>query len=198
MLKLVLGSPVLLIFILLRTLYYVQLGIKGTFLPITVVKGLGFDNGIIGTLNFITGAVMLLAQLSLLPRLRSLSAEKALCFSLATLIASMLMLVLSPANSLPLLLLSTVLSAGGTVVTAILVDTSLANALPDQERAQLLSMVTVLTVAISVPFMWLGGVLSAIPGFGPRLPMALIVALFVVCLGLLWVAKNMRRAKNPA
>jgi MFS family permease len=196
MLKLIFSQPTLIIFILLRTLYYVQVGVKGAFLPIAVVKGLGFANGTIGTLNFVTGGVMLLAQLLLLPMLRTLSTEKTLTFSMLTQIASMLMLVFSPVNSFFLLILSTVLSAGATVITAILVDTSLANALPDLERAQLLSMVTVLTVAISAPFMWLGGVLSSVSGIGPRLPLALITVLFAVCLALLWISGRMKKTHS--
>lgn len=197
MTKLILASPVLLVYILLRTLYFVQMGIKGTFQPIVIVSGLGFTNGIIGTLNVITGTVMLLAQFLLLPRLRSLSTDRALAVSVSTLAVSMLILVFAPANSLVLLILSTVLTAAGSVVTGMLVDTSLANALPDMQRAQLLSFVTVLTVALSAPFMWLGGILSDIPAIGPRLPMALIVLLFGICLALLRVAGKMRKQQKP-
>lgn len=198
LLKLVLASPLLLIYILLRTLYYLQVGLKTTFQPITVVNGLGFENGIIGTLNFITGAVMLLAQFLLLPWLRKLSTDKALAFSLSTLAASTLMLVFAPMSSLFMLILSTVLNAGGTVVTAMLVDTAMANALPDRERAQLLSMTTVFMVALSAPFMWLGGLLAGLPGAGPRLPMALIAILFAVCLALLAAAGKVKKARQYA
>jgi MFS transporter, DHA1 family, tetracycline resistance protein len=193
MLKLIFSNPLLLVYILLRTLYYVQIGLKGTFQPITVVQGLGFSNTIIGTLNLITGAVMLLAQFLLLSRLRTLSADKAMAVSLTTMTASMLILVFSPAHSMALLILSTMLSAAGTVVTGMLVDTSLANALPDSERAQLLSLATVLTVAFSAPLMWLGGVLSGLPKLGPRLPMAMIAILFAVCLVLLWIAGRIKK-----
>jgi MFS family permease len=198
MLRLMKASPLLLIFILLRTLFYVQAGLKMTYLPITVVHGLGFQNSMIGTLNFITGAVMLLAQFLLLPWLRTISTGRALAFSLTTLAASMLLLVFSPAGSMFLLILSTVLTAAGSVVTAMLVDTSMANAMPDRERAQLLSLTTVLTVALSAPFMWLGGVLSDLPGLGPRLPMAMIALLFAGCLVLLWIAGRLRKAQPGA
>lgn len=198
MLKLIFANPLLLVYILMRTLYYVQIGLKGTYQPITVVQGLGFTNAIIGTLNLITGAVMLLTQLLLLPRLRTLSTDKALTVSLTTLSASMLILVFSPAHSMTLLILSTMLSAAGSVITGMLVDTSLANALPDMERAQLLSVVTVLTVAFSAPIMWLGGVLSGLPNLGPRLPMAMIAVLFMVCLVLLWIAGRIKNVQTES
>ncbi len=196
LLRLIFTNPLLLIYILLRTLYYVQAGFKGTFQPITIVQGLGFTSGIIGTLNLITGAMMLLTQFLLLPRLRTLSSDKALAVSFAMMTASILMLVFSPAHSMLLLILSTVLSASGSVVTGMLVDTSLANAVPDMERAQLLSLVTLLTVTLSAPLMWLGGILSGMPDLGPRLPMAVIAALFVVCLALLWIAERIKKGKN--
>lgn len=198
MAKLILASPILLVYILLRVLYYVQMGIKGTFQPIAIVNGMGFANSIIGTLNVITGSVMLLAQFLLLPKLRLISTDRALAVSISTLLASMLILVFAPANSIVLLVLSTVLTAGGSVVTGMLVDTSLANALPDMQRAQLLSFVTVLTVALSAPFMWLGGILSGIPALGPRLPLALIALLFGVCLALLMAAGRIRKRRQPA
>jgi MFS family permease len=59
LLRLVFANPLLLIYILLRTLYYVQAGFKGTFQPITVVQGLGFTSGVIGILNLITGVLSL-------------------------------------------------------------------------------------------------------------------------------------------
>lgn len=192
-LKLIFSSPLLLISILMRTLYYVQIQLKATFMPIAVVHGMGFADQIIGTLNFVTGAVMLLAQFLLLRRLRTLSTSKALVVSLSTLAISSLILVVAPANSMPLLILSTVLSAAGSVVSAMLVDTSMANAMPDNERAQLLSLVTVLTVAISAPAMWLGGVLSDLPDIGTRLPMAMIAVFVVICLALLWAAAKMKK-----
>lgn len=185
MVKMLVASPLLLIYITMRSLFYVQAGLKSTFLPITVVQGLGFSDGIIGVINLVTGVVMLLAQFLLLPRLRSLPAEKALLFSISTLIVSMLMLVFSPAYSMFLLMASTVLAAAGSLVTALLVDTAMANALPDEGRAPLLALMTILMVALSAPFMLLGGYLAGLPGVGPRLPMAMITILFAVCLVLL-------------
>lgn len=198
LLKLLKASPLLLIYIAMRSLYYVQAGLKTTFLPITVVQGLGFRDSAIGLINLVTGAVMLLAQFLLLPRLRSLPAEKALLAGLLTLAAGTLMLVFSPAGSMALLMLSTVLAAAGSLVTVLLVDTAMANALPDEARAPLLGFMTVLMVALSAPFMWLGGWLSELPGLGPRLPMAIIVFLFVICLVLLGFAGKVKKASlNP-
>jgi MFS transporter, DHA1 family, tetracycline resistance protein len=194
--RLLKASPLLLIYIAMRSLYYVQAGLKLTFLPITVVQGLGFQGGVIGLINLVTGGVMLMAQFLLLPKLRSLPAEKALVFSLSTLIVSMLMLVFSPVNSVLLLMASTVLSAAGGLVTVLLVDTAMANALPDAGRAQLLAFMTILMVALSAPFMWLGGVLSELPGMGPRLPMAMITLLFAVCMILLGFAARLKKREE--
>ncbi len=191
--RLIKSSPVLLIFISLRTLFFVQVSLKGAFFPITIVHGMGFENGIIGTLNFVTGAIMLISQFILMPKLRTLSNNKALLFSLSILSVSILMLVFAPAHSIVILIISTVLYAAGSVITSVLVSTSLANAMPDKERAKLLSFTTVITVAISAPIMWLGGILSNIPNIGTRLPMLLIVVLFVACIALLVVADKMKK-----
>ena len=71
-LKIIKASPVLLIFISLRTLFFAQVSLKGAFLPITIVQGMGFENEMIGTLNFVTGAVMITAQFILMPKLKTL------------------------------------------------------------------------------------------------------------------------------
>ncbi len=186
-------NKVLLLCILLRTLYYVQISFKRTYEPITVVNGLGFTDKIIGTLNLITGIVMLMTQFLLLPKLRSLSSEKTMVISFLAQAVSMVILVFAPVNSIFLLVLSTVLFAAGSVVSSVLVDTLMGNAMPDMERAQMMSFVTVLSVAISAPFMWLGGIISGIPNVGPRLPMAMIVVLLITCVILLKVADKLRK-----
>lgn len=190
------SSPVLLISILLRTLYQVHVGLRQAFLPIAVVNGMGFKDEIIGTLNFVIGAIMLLTQIVLLPKIHLLSSDKALSISFNILIVSFLILVFAPADNLALLIISTVLYAAGSVITTVLVNTSLANALPDKERAQLLSFVTVVTVAVSAPAMWLGGLLSEVPNIGTRLPMLMISVLMVICLTLLLVTMKMNKNKQ--
>ena len=193
MLRIIKDSPLLLINILLRTLFFVQVSLKGTFLPVTIVHGMGFENEIIGTLNIVTGAVMLLAQFVMLSRLQRVSNDKALAVGLVTLTLSILLMVFAPAHSLVLLIISTILYAGGSVATTVLVNTSLTNALPDKERAQLLSLVTVITMAISAPAVWLGGILADIPKIGTRLPMVLISVLCLLCLALLWYSVKIKR-----
>lgn len=101
-----------------------------------------------------------------------------------------------PARNFSVKIISTVLYAAGSVITAVLVNTSLANALPDKERAQLLSFVTVVTVAVSAPAMWLGGLLSEVANIGTRLPMLMITVLMVVCLTLLLVTMKMNKNKQ--
>jgi MFS transporter, DHA1 family, tetracycline resistance protein len=196
LLRLLKKNPLLLIFISVRALYYVQLGIKGTYLPLTVVDGLGFMDSTIGMISLITGVVMLLSQFLLLPKLKTLPPSKTLFASMAALIVSTVMLMVSPVSNTPILVLSTVISAIGALVAGLMVDTAAANKLPDNDRAPLLAFMTILMVALSAPFMWLGGLLAELPGIGPRLPMALVALLFVACMVLLAVASRIEKNKE--
>ena len=181
-------SPALLTFLLLRTLYFTQMNIKSTFLSVTAVQGLGFQYDIIGVINLVSGLVMLPAQMVLLRRLRSVSPMKALAASLITLLASNILLALSPAGNTALLMTSTVLSAIGSVVAGLMVDAETANAMPDADRAPLMGMMMVAIVLLSAVFQLLGGWLAELAGIGPRLPMGLVALLFAVCLVLLGLA----------
>ncbi len=181
----VLSNPLLLCFLLIRTLFFVHNGIKGTYLSVAVVQGMGFGQETIGFINLGAGLVMLASQFLLLPRLQTLSPRKPLMISLAALGLSFLLLVLAPARSVVSLLIYIVVSSGGVLVTGMLVDTLTANAMPDHDRSALLGVISILIVGISAPFQYLCGWLADLPGLGPRLPMLTIVALFAVCMVLL-------------
>jgi MFS transporter, DHA1 family, tetracycline resistance protein len=182
--KLLKRNPLLTIYVVVRALYYVQLGIRGTYLPITVVDGLGFTSDAIGLISLISGVVMLMAQFLLLPTLKSLAPAKTLFVSLTALALSTVMLAVSPQHSMAVLVVSTVISAAGALAAGMMVDTAAANALPDSDRAPLLAFMTILTVALSAPFLWLGGLLADLPGAGPRLPLVLVVIIIAVCMAL--------------
>jgi MFS family permease len=181
----VLANPLLLCFLLIRTLFFVHNGIKGTYLSVAVVQGLGFGQDAIGLINLGAGLVMLVSQFLLLPRLQTISPRKPLMISLGALLLSYLLLVVSPQHSALVLLAYIVVSAGGGLVTGMLVDMLTANAMPDHDRSALLGVMSILVVAISAPFQYLCGWLADLPGLGPRLPMLTIVALFAVSMALL-------------
>ena len=189
-----LRNPLLLTFLLIRSIYYVQTTVKGSFFSVAVVQGMGFADSIIGTINLLTGVVMLTMQFILLPRLTIQRPIVPLMISLSALLLAHLGLVLAPAHSWLSLLLIVVVSSGGAVLTGMLVDTLTANAMPDEDRAPLLALTSVIMVALSAPLQLLSGFLAELPGVGPRLPMALVTALFALCIGLL--ALYARRQKG--
>ncbi len=197
MIRLVLKNPVLLLFIAIRSLYYVQMNLKGSFQSVAVVQGLGFEYSMIGMISLVSGLVMLPTQLVLLPRLSAWPANKTLAAGLSILLVSNLLLALSPVGSTPILMIAIIVTAVGTVATGLMVDSGMANALPDADRAPLMGLMTVLLVILSAVFQVLGGFLAGLPGIGPRLPMLLVAALFAASLGLLAMT-NKRANKAEA
>ncbi len=185
MIRLVLKNPVLLLFIVIRSLYYVQMNLKGSFQSVAVVQGLGFDYGMIGLISLVSGLVMLPTQLILLPKLSAWPANKTLAAGMTILLASNLLLALAPVGSTAILMIAIIVTAMGTVATGLMVDSGIANALPDADRAPLMGLMTVLLVILSAIFQVLGGFLAELPGIGPRLPMLLVALLFAASIGLL-------------
>jgi MFS transporter, DHA1 family, tetracycline resistance protein len=190
LLRLLRGNRLLLGFIAIRSIFYVQLGLRQVFLSTATVDGLGFTTATIGLMSLVTGAVTLLAQIGLLPKLKALPPRRMLLAGMAAMILGNALLVFSPVNNAFLLVLSTVVTAAGTMVTGLLADTSAANAMPDAERSRLMAFMTILMVSLSAPFMWVGGLLAGLPGMGPRLPLLLIMLLVGSGMVLLVFAKK--------
>ena len=191
----VIKNPVVLTFLLIRALYNVQFTIRGNFLSIAVVQGMGFGDSILGTINLITGVVMLAAQFILMPKLSITSPVKPLMASLVTLLVAHLLLIVAPAHSMVSVLLFVVALSVGAVIAGMLIETLMANAMPNEDRAGILALTSVIIVAVSAPFQLLAGFLAELPGVGPRLPMGIIAAIFIACMGLLWdYARKTRNA----
>jgi len=196
--RLLAKNPVLVLFIAIRSMYYAQLNLKNTFLSVTVVQGLGLEYGTIGIISLVTGLTMLPAQLLLQPKLSAWPQRKVLAAGLATLMLSNAALVFLPAGSLPILLVTIVVTAVGTVATVLMVDTGMANALPDANRAPLLGLAAVILVILSAVFQVVGGFLAELPGIGPRLPMAMVSMLFAASLAVLAIIHRKERMEKAA
>ena len=187
-LKNLINSKVLLILIIMRALHFVQNNMRNTYLSVTIIQGLGFHITVMSLVSILTGVVTLFAQLLIMPKLVGKNPQMPLLISLFIGILSTVMLFIAPNNNLAFLICVIILNSAGLVVIHMLIETLVANTMPDADRASLLGLATIFMVLVSAPFQYLAGVLADIPEIGPRLPQLIIAFImtvsFVLALGL--------------
>jgi MFS family permease len=194
--KELLATKVLLVYLFMRALYFVQMNLKNTYLSVTIIQGLNFQITTMSLVSILTGVVGILAQLVIMPKLVGKDSYKPLFISLAVSGLSNLMFFLAPESNLIFLITTVVINTTGLVVISMLLETLVANALPDAHRSALLALAAVFMVILSAPFQYLGGVLADIPGIGPRLPQLIITIMTAGIFLLLLVNYKIQKADN--
>jgi len=172
-------SRILLILLLMRTLYLVQSNLRNTYLSVAVVQGFGFQITTMSLVSIITGAVSFVTQLLIVPKLINTRVHKPLSYAFSIGILSNILLFITPANNLFYLIITIIINAAGLIVIYMLAETHMANAIPNTDRAYLMALTSVITVLLSAPFQYLGGLLADIPDIGPRLPLLIIITLML-------------------
>jgi Na+/melibiose symporter-like transporter len=173
-------SPLTVIAFFVSTLVIIQSVLRSTFLPLLLTQNLAFSNASIALFPAVGAVATLAVYFFVLPSFARAEPTTPLVVGLVSSIAGNLLLVLCPPHSYPIVMLSTILTAGGAAIIIPLSDTLVANAIPENDRSKALSMFYVLLYALSAPFGYIGGVLFARSG---RLPF--IVATLVLSTALL-------------
>jgi len=166
--------------------------VRTTFQSILLTRGLSFPEASIAVFPLVNAAVMLAALVLLVPALARRGTAVALAAGFGCMAASAVLLAASPRQSWPLALASTALGGVGSAVLFPVVDSFLANAVPDHSRAKVMAVFYVVMFAVPSPFSWIGGLLSAV---SPRLALALVPA---VCLPGLALSALVPRAEARA
>lgn len=167
--------------------------VRATFQPILLTRGLGFSAAELSLFPLVGSAVMLAALVLVVPALVRRGTAASLAAGFGSMAASSALLAASPARSWPLALLGIALGGLGSAVVFPVTDGFLANAVPERSRARVMAVFYVVMFAVSSPFGWVGGLLSAA---SPRLPLALVAAVCLAGLALCPLVPG--RASNPA
>jgi len=169
--------------------------VRNTFQSILLTRGLAFPEAAIAVFPLVNAAVMLATLVFLVPALARRSTAAALAVGFGSMAVSAALVAASPEQSWPVALLSTAFGGLGSAVVFPVTDSFLANAVPDRGRAKIMAVYYVVLFAVSSPFGWIGGLLSAV---SPRLPLALVavVCLFGLGLSALVPRSGTRRASS--
>lgn len=188
-------SPYTLIAFLLFAFDNIHLVIRRTFFSILLTEGLGFPKEAVALFPAVQSVVMLLVFVLAMPALARLTPGLALSTSLAAGLVGYVLLVLSPQASYAMVVASSILTAYSSAVSRAIVESTLANAIEDAERAKIMAVFQVFLFAISTPFGALAGVLSEA---AEVLPFVLLIALLAVSLLLAVLLGRHRGGERPA
>ncbi|MCL2528285.1 MAG: MFS transporter [Defluviitaleaceae bacterium] len=185
-LKRIVKDKLLIVALFLRSLNFVQLTIRQTFLAVLVTQRLMFPAEAIALFHTLNAIVMLLVLLFITPILARFTRNWPISLGIGFHVAATAVLLLTPAQNYPLLILSAILIALGTGIATPRIDTLVANTIVNEERSVANAIMAVFILVLSVPFGYIGGVLSEID---TRLPFVMTLAIFLVCLATLYITK---------
>ena len=193
-LKRIIKDKILVIAVLLRSLNFIQITIRNTFLAILVTERMGFAAEFMAVFHIINAIVMLAVLIFITPILAIFTRRWPISLGLGFHVVATVLLLLSPASqSLALLIVSAVLIALGTAISGPRIEALVANAIPNEDRSVANAVIAVIILVISTPFGFIGGILSAID---TRLPFVLTLGVFLVCLALLYFANVVEKRKT--
>jgi predicted MFS family arabinose efflux permease len=164
---------------LVSSLVIIQSVLRSTFLALLLTQDLAFSNASIALFPAVGAVATLAVYIFVLPSFSRARPATPLVAGLAASIAGALLLVFCPPHSYLVVIISTVLTAGGAAIVVPHSDTLVANAIPENDRSKALSVFYVLLYALSSPFGYIGGILFARSG---RLPFILATAVLGVAL----------------
>ena len=193
-LKRIAKDRVLIIFLFLRSLNFSQLTVRQTFLAVLVTQRLGFPDETVALFHFLNAIVMLLVLILVTPILAQYTSRWPISIGIYFHItATGILLLMPPTHNMPLLIISAILIALGTAIATPRIDALVANTIINEERSVANAIMSVFLLLVTVPFAYLGGMLSEID---VRLPFLMILVIFTVCLLILHVATIVERKKS--
>ncbi len=161
--------------------------VRDTFLSIYITQRLAIPDEELAYYTFARSVTMLLFFFLAMPRLRRVDERRLLFLSIVGLVASHVLLIVTPAGSRGLLLLVTVLEGCALpLLSALLGKISVVN-VDAAERARIMALLNATVLLFTSPFGWIAGRLSILDR---RWPFVLVTGLFALAAALVvWGAR---------
>ncbi|MFD1884316.1 MFS transporter [Paenibacillus wenxiniae] len=158
-------------------LFNFQTTLKTTYLSLYMADYLHIDNDLISFVPAVSSIVMLLVLWLLTPRIPERAMYKSMMAGFGLSVVSNVMLVVGPITELAWVALSTIVAAVGMMISSPYLEAAVANAIDDNKRAKIFSMLSVLILLITSPAGIIGGWAYT---FDPRIPIWLMIAAFAL------------------
>ncbi|MCQ6559794.1 MFS transporter [Paenibacillus mendelii] len=186
------NRPLLLVFGVYM-LFNFQMTMKGTYLSLYLADYLHIDSDLISLFPALSSVIMLLTMWLLMPRIPERLAQSAMNGGFVLSVISTVMLIAAPAESLIWVGLSTILAAVGTMISSPYLEAQVANAIDDNQRAKIFSILSVLVLLVISPSGIIGGWTYQLD---PRIPFLLVAAAFGLSIVLLLIHRGSMRASS--
>ncbi|WPP43368.1 MFS transporter [Paenibacillus hunanensis] len=158
-------------------LFNFQTTLKTTYLSLYMADYLHIDNDLISLVPAVSSIVMLVVLWLLTPRIPEQAMYKSMMAGFGLSVISNVMLVVGPITELAWVALSTVIAAVGMMISSPYLEAAVANAIDDNKRAKIFSMLSVLILLITSPAGIIGGWAYT---FDPRIPIWLMIIAFAL------------------
>jgi DHA1 family tetracycline resistance protein-like MFS transporter len=192
----VLRMPRTLLIVSIQLVISIGMTISNTFWAIMVTGKLHFPEAHVAYFSFFRSVMMLVAYFLIVPRISFLRFKRPLLLGFIGLIISQTLLISMPEMNYVLLLFTILIDAWSLALINPLMGSMITLNVDPQERARILSIISVVVLSLTSPFGWIAGRLSDI---NRTLPFAMNIILFAIGLLLVsvaaWVIKQVPDTK---
>lgn len=171
-------------------LWNIQTAISTTFVSVYQVDYLGIPVALISFFPAISSVAMVALLVTIVPRFREDQSKWLMNLGFSVIALANVILLVMPKGHFVWVVVSTALTAIGTIIANPYVESVVANAIDDEHRATMLSVLNVLILACTSPAGIIGGWTYSID---PRIPILIIVLAFICAIGLVWSVSRIRR-----
>ena len=180
--RLVLANRGLLLMFGVYILFNFQMMVKATYLGLFLKDEIGMADNWISLVPAVSSVVMLLVLWLVVPRITERWMSRTMLWGFILSAISNAILALTPPGAMSWIVISTVLAAGATMITAPYLEAVVANAIDDERRAKMFAVLSVLVLLVVSPSGIIGGWAYSI---APQIPIWLVTAAFVLSIPLL-------------
>jgi len=190
--KTILRNRMLLMVFGVYILFNFQMTLQNTYLSIYLVEALHIKDAYIAIFPAVSSIAMLGLMYFVIPRFNENKANQYIILGFALAIVSKFILItVTPGQIIPIVL-STMLTAAGTIIASPYLEAVVANSIDDEQRAKMFSILQVLVLLFISPSGLIGGWTYTID---PRLPFILMILSFAASIVLM--AGLMHRNVKP-
>lgn len=182
--KIMLRSPMLLLIFGVYILFNFQTTVKTTYVSIFMVEYLQLGSGLISIFPAFSSIIMLMFMRWIMPSINESQVNRIMVWGFVISVLSNVILVVAPKGDLIILSISTIVAAIGTMMTYPYLETAVANAIDDDNRAKIFALLQVLILIVISPSGVIGGWAY---GIDPRIPFLLVAGAFVISIPLMMV-----------
>jgi len=194
-LKQILHTPRTLVVIGIMFVMGVVTMINGTFWSILVTGKLNIPAEHLAIYPFAKSALMLVLYFLLVPRLNLQRFRNPMLMGFGGFLIANLILVTMPPGNYWLILISVLIEAISLAMYSPLMDALIIVSINPEERARINAILAVVVISLTSPFGWIAGQLSEA---NRVLPFILNIGLFLVGMGLVWLAWRLRDREAKA